>query len=175
MFGMHLFMHVKRRHGLDNTYNFDTFLSAFTTLLPISITNGFADVLSAIIDESNCEVTHDDVPGDCGHHFIGIVYMVSYILICYYIIMNIVVAIVFDCVKRVNDEMKVGITDYTIQMFFNQWQRFDMNASEYIHSLRLNDFLESLQEPFKVTNSEEITAMNIKVSDNDMYYYINKL
>ncbi|RWS15856.1 Sodium channel protein para-like protein, partial [Dinothrombium tinctorium] len=173
VFGMHMFMHVELQNGLNEICNFRTFINAILLLFPMSTTAGWDQVLAALMDQTKCETTFDkDDPGNCGNKAAAIIYVLSYIVLCSFVIINIGIAVIFDSYNQVKEEVKKGLTDKTIRMFLTKWQYFDPNASQFINSVRLIDFLDSLEEPLHVS-SEEAASLNIPLSDDDMYSYIN--
>lgn len=52
IFGMSFFMNVKKRYGIDDTFNFSTFFKSFILLFQMCTSAGWDGVLAAIMDDS---------------------------------------------------------------------------------------------------------------------------
>lgn len=88
IFGMSFFMNVKKRYGIDETFNFGTFFKSFILLFQMSTSAGWDGVLAPIMDESDCDPPSEDFEGNCGSKGIAIAYLISYLIISFLIIIN---------------------------------------------------------------------------------------
>ncbi|QQP39902.1 Sodium channel protein [Caligus rogercresseyi] len=61
-------MNVKKRGGLDDVYNFETFGKSMILLFQMSTSAGWSDVLNGIINEEDCEMENEEtgVAGEKG-------------------------------------------------------------------------------------------------------------
>ena len=78
-FGMFMFKNVKAQYGLNDAYNFKTFINAFTVLLQIATGDGWHTVFAAISDETNCIESVNGSPSDCGNFWAAVIFIVSYL------------------------------------------------------------------------------------------------
>ena len=64
---------------IDDVFNFETFTNAFLLLFQIATSAGWNGVLTALMNEENCEKSKKP-HSDCGDKKIAIIYLVSYLV-----------------------------------------------------------------------------------------------
>ncbi|XP_013140306.1 PREDICTED: sodium channel protein para [Papilio polytes] len=98
IFGMSFFMHVKNKGGLDDVYNFKTFVQSMILLFQMSTSAGWDGVLDGIINEEECDLPDNErgSPGNCGSATIGITYLLSYLVISFLIVINMYIAVILE-------------------------------------------------------------------------------
>lgn len=57
IFGMSFFMNVKKRYGIDETFNFSTFFKSFILLFQMCTSAGWDGVLAAIMDDTGMKIS----------------------------------------------------------------------------------------------------------------------
>jgi hypothetical protein len=165
---MGFFMHVRLEGALDSMFNFRTFQNSFLVLFQISTAAGWDGILDGVASEKeDCELPDPDLekPGNCGHFGTGVFYIVSYLLICSYLILSTMIAIVFANHRQaIKDAEQQGITDEDFDQFYQKWAQFSPDGSEYIRHDQLQEFLGTLDSPFQISPDK---AMDIPISDGD--------
>lgn len=89
IFGMNFFMHIKYDGSINELFNFENIYRSMITLFPLCTSAGWNGVLRAVTNESpQCDPKKPTgssmFKGDCGNNFIGIVFLVSYLIIRYF-------------------------------------------------------------------------------------------
>ncbi|KAJ4441068.1 hypothetical protein ANN_10918 [Periplaneta americana] len=76
-------------------------------------------------------------------------------------------------IEDVYEDSKEGLTDDDYDMFFEVWQQFDPEATQYIRYDQLSELLEALQPPLQVQkpNKYKILSMNIPICKDDHIFY----
>ena len=89
--GMSAFGHVKRAGELNDTVNFETFFSSLLLLFRLATGSGWNDIMEALLLG----------PPDCDPSSFGaVVYLASYIMVVFLVIVNTYVAIILENVNR---------------------------------------------------------------------------
>ena len=167
IFGMSFFMNVKKRYGLDDTFNFGTFFKSFILLFQMCTSAGWDGVLAAIMDDKNCfqeedlaeelvaaaaangtildeetaaaAVSEDPMPGNCGSKGIAVAYLVSYLIISFLVIINMYIAVILENYSQAKEDVQEGLTDEDYDMYYEIWQKYDPKGnSKGKHALILN-------------------------------------
>ncbi|KAG6444901.1 hypothetical protein O3G_MSEX003637 [Manduca sexta] len=179
IFGMSFFMHVKNQSGIDDVYNFKTFGQSMIMLFQISTTAGWDGVLHAITNEEDCELPDKErgSPGNCGSEAIGITYLVSYIILSYFIFINMFIAVILDNYSQATEDVQEGLTEDDYDMFCETWQRFNPDGSQYIRYDQLSDLLDMLEPPLRIPkpNKDKIASLGIPICRGDMMFCCNIL
>ncbi|RZC43099.1 Ion trans and/or PKD channel domain containing protein [Asbolus verrucosus] len=155
IFGMFLFMNV------DGT-NFKTFGQFMVLLLPLSTSAGWDAVLNAVTNQENS--------------IIGYIYLLSFFFFCY-IIFSTYTAAIINNYNQINDDVENSLIEEDFDMFFEIWQRFDPEATQYIPYTQLSDFLAELKPPLQIPkpNKYIIIALNIPICKGEMMFYSDVL
>ena len=179
IFGMSFFMNVKKRYGIDDTFNFSTFFKSFILLFQICTSAGWAEVLAAIMDEKDCSPAGDEegAEGNCGSKGIAIAYLCSYLVISFLVIINMYIAVILENYSQATEDVEQGLTDDDYDMYYEIWQRFDPKGTQFIHLSQLSDLLDSLEVPLQIPkpNKFKIVHMEIPIYEGDLVYCINIL
>ena len=99
--GMSAFGHVKRAGELNDTVNFETFFSSLLLLFRLATGSGWNDIMEALLLEPpDCDPSYLNLPyGNCGS-FGAVIYLASYIIVVFLVIVNTYVAIILEKVNR---------------------------------------------------------------------------
>ncbi|XP_052752171.1 sodium channel protein para isoform X30 [Galleria mellonella] len=179
IFGMSFFMHVKDKGGLDDVYNFKTFVQSMILLFQMSTSAGWDGVLDGIINEEECDLPDNErgYPGNCGSATIGITYLLSYLVISFLIVINMYIAVILENYSQATEDVQEGLTDDDYDMYYEIWQRFDPDGTQYIRYDQLSDFLDVLEPPLQIhkPNKYKIISMDIPICRNDLMFCVDIL
>ncbi|CAH0724968.1 unnamed protein product, partial [Brenthis ino] len=179
IFGMSFFMHVKDKGGLDDVYNFKTFVQSMILLFQMSTSAGWDGVLDGIINEEECDLPDNErgYPGNCGSATIGITYLLSYLVISFLIVINMYIAVILENYSQATEDVQEGLTDDDYDMYYEIWQRFDPEGTQYIRYDQLSDFLDVLEPPLQIhkPNKYKIISMDIPICRGDMMFCVDIL
>jgi len=169
--GMTSFGHVKKQGAINEIVNFETFGQSMLVLFRLSTSAGWNEVLdSLMIQPPNCDPKFRGLPnGNCGQPWLAVVYMVTFILATFMVIVNMYIAVILENFNQATEDEEIGVTDDDIQMFYSHWQRYDPNATQYIEYHRLGDFFDELDQPLRVPKPNEsiFSKLDIPIRDND--------
>nr|AON96183.1 voltage-gated sodium channel alpha isoform 6 [Spodoptera exigua] len=179
IFGMSFFMHVKDKGGLDDVYNFKTFVQSMILLFQVSTSAGWDGVLDGIINEEECDLPDNErgYPGNCGSATIGITYLLSYLVISFLIVINMYIAVILENYSQATEDVQEGLTDDDYDMYYEIWQRFDPDGTQYIRYDQPSDFLDVLEPPLQIhkPNKYKIISMDIPICRGDMMFCVDIL
>ncbi|XP_055621171.1 sodium channel protein para isoform X50 [Toxorhynchites rutilus septentrionalis] len=179
IFGMSFFMHVKDKSGLDDVYNFKTFGQSMILLFQMSTSAGWDGVLDGIINEEECLPPNNDAgyPGNCGSATIGITYLLAYLVISFLIVINMYIAVILENYSQATEDVQEGLTDDDYDMYYEIWQQFDPDGTQYIRHDQLSDFLDVLEPPLQIhkPNKYKIISMDIPICRGDMMFCVDIL
>ncbi|KAG8138737.1 hypothetical protein E2320_001523, partial [Naja naja] len=93
IFGMANFAYVKKEHGIDDMFNFETFANSMLCLFQITTSAGWDGLLNPILNTGPpyCDpsyVNSNGSKGNCGSPAVGILFFVTYIIISFLIVVN---------------------------------------------------------------------------------------
>ncbi len=196
-------MHVKDKSGLDDVYNFKTFGQSMILLFQVkqkkkiildfiqqhfllfikfrqmSTSAGWDGVLDGIINEEDCLPPDNDqgYPGNCGSSTIGITYILSYLVISFLIVINMYIAVILENYSQATEDVQEGLTDDDYDMYYEIWQQFDPEGTQYIRYDQLSDFLDVLEPPLQIhkPNKYKIISMDIPICRGDMMFCVDIL
>ncbi|XP_046749979.1 sodium channel protein para isoform X10 [Diprion similis] len=179
IFGMSFFMHVKDKSGLDDVYNFKTFTQSMILLFQMSTSAGWDGVLDGIINEEDCQEPNNEIgyPGNCGSSTIGIAYLLSYLVISFLIVINMYIAVILENYSQATEDVQEGLTDDDYDMYYEIWQQFDPDGTQYIRYEQLSDFLDVLEPPLQIhkPNKYKIVSMDIPICKGDLMFCVDIL
>ncbi|XP_048512260.1 sodium channel protein para isoform X30 [Athalia rosae] len=179
IFGMSFFMHVKDKSGLDDVYNFKTFTQSMILLFQMSTSAGWDGVLDGIINEEDCQEPNNEIgyPGNCGSSTIGIAYLLSYLVISFLIVINMYIAVILENYSQATEDVQEGLTDDDYDMYYEIWQQFDPDGTQYIRYDQLSEFLDVLEPPLQIhkPNKYKIVSMDIPICKGDLMFCVDIL
>uniref|UniRef100_A0A6P7FE67 Sodium channel protein n=1 Tax=Diabrotica virgifera virgifera TaxID=50390 RepID=A0A6P7FE67_DIAVI len=179
IFGMSFFMHVKNKSGLDDVYNFKTFGQSMILLFQMSTSAGWDGVLDGIINEEDCKQPDNEIgeTGNCGNSTIGIAFLLSYLVISFLIVINMYIAVILENYSQATEDVQEGLTDDDYDMYYEIWQQFDPDGTQYIRYDQLSDFLDVLESPLQIhkPNKYKIVSMDIPICKGDLMFCVDIL
>ena len=86
---------------------------------------GWNDVLdSLLVSPPDCDPDYKDLPnGNCGYPLTSVIYLVSFIIINFMIIINMYIAIILENFNRTNEEEEMGLVEEDLEMFYRIWSQ----------------------------------------------------
>uniref|UniRef100_A0A8C2UDA3 Sodium channel protein type 2 subunit alpha-like n=1 Tax=Coturnix japonica TaxID=93934 RepID=A0A8C2UDA3_COTJA len=172
IFGMSNFAYVKKEAGIDDMFNFETFGNSMICLFQITTSAGWDGLLAPILNsgEPDCDPNKihpgSSVKGDCGNPSVGIFFFVSYIIISFLIVVNMYIAIILE---------NFSVDDF--EMFYEIWEKFDPDATQFIEFSKLSDFAASLDPPLLIAkpNKVQLIAMDLPMVSGDRIHCLDIL
>ncbi|KAM5308368.1 sodium channel protein type 4 subunit alpha isoform 1-T3 [Glossophaga mutica] len=167
IFGMSNFAYVKKESGIDDMFNFETFGNSIICLFEITTSAGWDGLLNPILNSGppDCDPTLENpgshIKGDCGNPSIGIVFFCSYIIISFLIVVNMYIAIILENFNVATEESGEPLSEDDFEMFYETWEKFDPDATQFIAYSRLSDFVDTLQEPLKIAKPNKIKLITL--------------
>ncbi|NXB06648.1 SCN5A protein, partial [Cnemophilus loriae] len=179
IFGMANFAYVKKEHGIDDMFNFQTFANSMLCLFQITTSAGWDGLLSPILNTGPpfCDPNINGTVGECGKPAIGIIYFVSYIIISFLIVVNMYIAVILENFNAATEESTEPLGEDDFDIFYEIWEKFDPEATQFITFSALSDFADALPKPLRVPkpNKVELTAMDLPVVSGDKIHCLDIL
>uniref|UniRef100_A0A8C1RMR6 Sodium channel protein n=1 Tax=Cyprinus carpio TaxID=7962 RepID=A0A8C1RMR6_CYPCA len=183
IFGMANFAYVKRQAGIDDMFNFETFGNSMICLFQITTSAGWDNLLSPILNNSpeecdpNVPHTGTNVRGNCGNPSVGITFFVTYIIISFLIVVNMYIAIILENFSVATEESTEPLSEDDFEMFYEVWEKFDQEATQFIEYSKLSDFADSLSEPLRITkpNKIKLISMDLPMVSGDKIHCLDIL
>ncbi|XP_021410982.1 sodium channel protein type 5 subunit alpha [Lonchura striata] len=179
IFGMANFAYVKMEGGIDDMFNFQTFANSMLCLFQITTSAGWDGLLSPILNTGPpfCDPNINGTVGECGKPAIGIIYFVSYIIISFLIVVNMYIAIILENFNAATEESAEPLGEDDFDIFYEIWEKFDPEATQFITFSALSDFADALPKPLCVPkpNKVELTAMDLPVVSGDKIHCLDIL
>ncbi|KAF7248276.1 Sodium channel protein type 2 subunit alpha [Varanus komodoensis] len=183
IFGMSNFAYVKREVGIDDLFNFETFGNSMLCLFQITTSAGWDGLLAPILNSGppDCdpEVDHpgSSVKGDCGNPSVGIFFFVSYIIISFLVVVNMYIAVILENFSVATEESAEPLSEDDFEMFYEVWEKFDPDATQFIEFIKLSDFAASLDPPLLIPkpNKVQLIAMDLPMVSGDRIHCLDIL
>uniref|UniRef100_A0A4W5RHP2 Sodium channel protein n=1 Tax=Hucho hucho TaxID=62062 RepID=A0A4W5RHP2_9TELE len=183
IFGMANFAYVKKKEGIDDMFNFETFGNSMICLFQISTSAGWDNVLEPIMSNSpeECEAyvvnTGTNVRGNCGNPSVAITFCVSYIIISFLIVVNMYIAIILENFSVATEESTEPLSEDDFEMFYEVWEKFDAEATQFIEFSKLSNFADNLSEPLRIAkpNKIKLISMDLPMVSGDKIHCLDIL
>ncbi|XP_058488335.1 sodium channel, voltage gated, type VIII, alpha subunit b isoform X2 [Solea solea] len=182
IFGMSNFGYVKHGAGIDDLYNFETFGNSMIILFMITTSAGWDGLLLPILNyPPDCDPTYENpgtpATGDCGNPSVGIFFFVMYIIISFLIVVNMYIAIILENFSVATEESADPLSEDDFETFYEIWEKFDPDASQFITYAKLSDFADALEHPLRVPkpNTIELIAMDMPMVSGDRIHCLDIL
>ncbi|NWQ95281.1 SCN5A protein, partial [Burhinus bistriatus] len=179
IFGMANFAYVKMEDGIDDMFNFQTFANSMLCLFQITTSAGWDGLLSPILNTGPpyCDPNINGTIGECGKPAIGIIYFVSYIIISFLIVVNMYIAVILENFNAATEESTEPLGEDDFDIFYEIWEKFDPEATQFITFSALPDFADALAEPLRVPkpNKVELIAMDLPMVSGDRIHCLDIL
>ncbi|XP_078087761.1 sodium channel, voltage gated, type V-like, alpha b [Mustelus asterias] len=183
IFGMANFAYVKQEDGIDDMFNFQTFGNSMICLFQITTSAGWDGLLSPILNSNSpdCDPKKENpgtnFKGNCGNQSVGIAFFVSYIIISFLIVVNMYIAIILENFSVATEESSEPLSEDDFEMFYEVWEKFDSQATQFIEYKALSDFANALKEPLRVAkpNKIKLIAMDLPMVSGDRIHCLDIL
>uniref|UniRef100_A0A8C5I7L5 Sodium channel protein n=1 Tax=Gouania willdenowi TaxID=441366 RepID=A0A8C5I7L5_GOUWI len=183
IFGMSKFAFVKKERGIDDLFNFETFGNSMLCLFQITTSGGWDGLLFPILNkhEYDCNATLEHpgslVKGDCGNPPVGIAFFVSYIIICFLIVVNMYIAVILENFGVATEESADPLSEDDFEMFYEVWERFDPHATQFMEYRKLSEFADALNPPLRIAmpNKIELISMDLPMVSGERIHCLDIL
>ncbi|XP_043365639.1 sodium channel protein type 5 subunit alpha-like isoform X3 [Dermochelys coriacea] len=182
IFGMANFAYVKKEHGIDDMFNFQTFANSMLCLFQITTSAGWDGLLNPILNTGPpyCDPNLKNAngsKGDCGSPAVGILFFVTYVIISFLIVVNMYIAIILENFSVATEESTEPLSEDDFDMFYEIWEKFDPEATQFIEYSVLSDFADALAEPLRIAkpNKIKLIAMDLPMVSGDRIHCLDIL
>lgn len=145
----------------------------------MSTSAGWDGVLDGIINEEACKLPNNEIgeTGNCGNATIGIAFLLSYLVISFLIVINMYIAVILENYSQATEDVQEGLTDDDYDMYYEIWQQFDPDGTQYIRYDQLSDLFDVLEPPLQIhkPNKYKIVSMDITICKGDLMFCVDIL
>jgi len=168
---------------LDDKYNFATFGSTMFTLWIFLTAEGWDNVLEDLMvkppfcsDNSTRlpDGTVQDISG-CGLPLWAPIFMGSFEILFFIILVNMFVAVIVDNYSEANEEEEIGITEEDIYSYFQKWEVHDPDDTEFIDLSKLGIFASELEPPLGLPPKNQVILafLNIAIYEGEQVHCLD--
>uniref|UniRef100_A0A8C6NPB1 Sodium channel protein n=1 Tax=Nothobranchius furzeri TaxID=105023 RepID=A0A8C6NPB1_NOTFU len=183
IFAMSNFAYVKREAGIDDMFNFETFGNSMICLFQITTSAGWDGLLAPILNkrepdcDSQMEHPGNNYKGNCGNPSVGIFFFVSYIIICFLIVVNMYIAVILENFSVATEESAEPLSEDDFEMFYEVWERFDPDATQFVEYSKLSDFADALDPPLRIPkpNMTQLITMDLPMVSGERIHCLDIL
>ncbi|XP_060036392.1 sodium channel protein type 11 subunit alpha [Erinaceus europaeus] len=170
IFGMNCFQHTPAADGIDEIFNFETFSSSMLCLFQITTSAGWDGLLRPMLKPCQAD-------SKCSPPAIAIAYFVSYIIISFLIVVNMYIAVILENFNIATEESEEPLGEDDFDIFYEVWEKFDPEATQFISYSALSDFADALPEPLRVAkpNRFQFLVMDLPVVSGDRLHCMDIL
>uniref|UniRef100_A0A8C5AQU6 Sodium channel protein n=1 Tax=Gadus morhua TaxID=8049 RepID=A0A8C5AQU6_GADMO len=167
IFGMSNFAYVKKEAMVDDMFNFETFGNSIICMFMITTSAGWDGLLFPILNSAPPDCDPDvenpgtDVRGNCGNPLVGIVFFCSYIIMSFLVVVNMYIAIILENFNVATEESADPLCEDDFEMFYETWEKFDPDASQFIQYSALSDFCDTLKDPLRIPKPNAMKLINM--------------
>ncbi|MBZ3883325.1 Sodium channel protein type 10 subunit alpha [Sciurus carolinensis] len=182
IFGMASFAYVKWEAGIDDMFNFQTFANSMLCLFQITTSAGWDGLLSPILNTGPpyCDPNlpnGNGTRGDCGSPAVGIIFFTTYIIISFLIVVNMYIAVILENFNVATEESTEPLSEDDFDMFYETWEKFDPEATQFINFSALSDFADTLSGPLRIPkpNQNILIQMDMPLVPGDKIHCLDIL
>ncbi|KPP80127.1 hypothetical protein Z043_100248, partial [Scleropages formosus] len=183
IFAMSNFAYVKKEEGIDDMFNFQTFGNSMICLFQITTSAGWDLLLAPILNkkEPDCDSKEEhpgsNIRGNCGSQVMGICFFVSYIIICFLIVVNMYIAVILENFSVATEESAEPLGEDDFERFYEVWEKFDPKATQFVEWSKLSDFADALDPPLRIPkpNKLQLNAMDLPMVSGDRIHCLDIL
>uniref|UniRef100_A0A3Q4HP83 Sodium channel protein n=1 Tax=Neolamprologus brichardi TaxID=32507 RepID=A0A3Q4HP83_NEOBR len=166
IFGMSNFAYVKKEAMIDDIFNFENFGNSMICLFMITTSAGWDGLLNPIMNTPpDCDPDFENpgttVRGNCGSPALGIVFFTTYIIMSFLVVVNMYIAVILENFSVATEESSDPLCEDDFEMFYETWEKFDPDASQFIHYSELSDFCDALQDPLRIPKPNAATLIQM--------------
>uniref|UniRef100_A0A665W600 Sodium channel protein n=1 Tax=Echeneis naucrates TaxID=173247 RepID=A0A665W600_ECHNA len=182
IFGMSNFAYVRKQAMIDDFLNFEDFGNSMICLFIITTSAGWDGLLNPIMNvapdcDPDIENPGSTVRGNCGSPAVGIVFFTTYIIMSFLVVVNMYIAIILENFNVATEESTDPLCEDDFEMFYETWEKFDPDASQFIQYSKLSDFCNALQDPLKIPkpNTIKLIHMDLPLVPGDKIHCLDIL
>ncbi|XP_004642272.1 sodium channel protein type 10 subunit alpha [Octodon degus] len=182
VFGMSSFPNVKEEAGIDDMFNFKTFANSMLCLFQITTSAGWDALLSPILNTGPpyCDPNlpnSNGSRGNCGSPAVGILFFTTYIIISFLIVVNMYIAVILENFNAATEESTEPLSEDDFDMFYETWEKFDPEATQFITFSALSDFADTLSGPLRIPkpNQNILIQMDLPLVPGDKIHCLDIL
>ena len=182
IFGMANFAYVKWEAGIDDMFNFQTFANSMLCLFQITTSAGWDGLLSPILNTGPpyCDPNlpnSNGSRGNCGSPAVGIIFFTTYIIISFLIVVNMYIAVILENFNVATEESTEPLSEDDFDMFYETWEKFDPEATQFITFSALSDFADTLSGPLRIPkpNQNILIRMDLPLVPGDKIHCLDIL
>ncbi|KAE8282651.1 Sodium channel protein type 4 subunit alpha B Voltage-gated sodium channel subunit alpha Nav1.4b [Larimichthys crocea] len=182
IFGMSNFAYVKKESMIDDMFNFETFGNSMICLFMITTSAGWDGLLNPIMNtppdcDPDMENPGTTVSGNCGSPALGIVFFTTYIIMSFLVVVNMYIAIILENFNVATEESSDPLCEDDFEMFYETWEKFDPDASQFIQYSKLSDFCDTLKDPLRISkpNTIKLIQMDLPLVPGDRIHCLDIL
>ncbi|CAH6777545.1 Scn10a [Phodopus roborovskii] len=182
IFGMASFANVVEEAGIDDMFNFKTFGNSMLCLFQITTSAGWDGLLSPILNTGPpyCDPNMSNNSasrGNCGSPAVGIVFFTTYIIISFLIVVNMYIAVILENFNVATEESTEPLSEDDFDMFYEIWEKFDPEATQFIAFSALSDFADTLSGPLRIPkpNQNILIQMDLPLVPGDKIHCLDIL
>uniref|UniRef100_A0A8C1I4U5 Sodium channel protein n=1 Tax=Cyprinus carpio carpio TaxID=630221 RepID=A0A8C1I4U5_CYPCA len=183
IFAMANFAYVKKQAGIDDIFNFETFGGSIICLFEITTSAGWDGLLLPILNSGPPDCDPDienpgtEIRGNCGNPGMGIMFFCSYIIMSFLVVVNMYIAIILENFNVAQEESGDPLCEDDFEMFDQTWEKFDIDATQFIQYNRVFDFVDALQEPLRIAkpNRLKLITMDLPIVTGDKIHCLDIL
>ncbi|XP_043857815.1 sodium channel protein type 11 subunit alpha [Dromiciops gliroides] len=123
-------------------------------------------------ESSSCPRNDTKPGGDCVSSVVAITFFVSYIIISFLIVVNMYIAVILENFNTATEESEDPLSEDDFDIFYETWEKFDPEATQFIQYSALSDFADALPDPLRVAkpNRNQLLLMDLPmVSGNRLH------
>ncbi|CAH1792816.1 unnamed protein product [Owenia fusiformis] len=187
IFGMNFFMRVKHTAGIDDMFNFETFGRSMIILFQIATSAGWDGVFDALMNDElgvNCEnitihaVGQKDIEANnCGNSTLAGAYLITYLVISFLVVINMYIAVILENFSQATEDVQKGLTQEDFDVYYEIWEKFDPEATEYIPLEKMSELCDNLEEPLylPIPNYYKLISFDITICRDDKVHCVDIL
>jgi len=178
-----LVMFIYAIFGIDDMFNFETFGNSMICLFQITTSAGWDGLLAPILNSKppDCDPNKvnpgSSVKGDCGNPSVGIFFFVSYIIISFLVVVNMYIAVILENFSVATEESAEPLSEDDFEMFYEVWEKFDPDATQFMEFEKLSQFAAALEPPLNLPqpNKLQLIAMDLPMVSGDRIHCLDIL
>lgn len=134
LFAMFNFAHVGQEPFVTEFNNFNTFRNSMSSMFLVSVSGGWSLLLDAMMNTPpDCDPLKENpglaVPGDCGQPGLAIAFFASYLTLSFLLAICLYLTVILGTYNSEDNEI---LSNEDLQMFYNTWMKYDLDASLFI-------------------------------------------
>ena len=159
--------------GLDDVFNFQTFFKSIITLFQMCTSAGWDGVLNGLMNTEECNKdTSGGKKNTCGSYPLAVLYLITYLVISFLVVVNMYIAVILENFSQATEDVQQGLTPEDFDMYYEKWEKYDPDATQYISLEKLSDFVDYLDEPLQLPkpNYFLLVKLDIPIYEGDLCF-----